>query len=320
VTLADNIALGVQLSGLPVGTRVATDGATYSGDEALVQLMRLVHVEGAEGAKTVTELIRLINALAGSNHPGIPLLAVRRDSAATPADADGKYTTLAVDSSGRLYVIGNLTLSGALPAGTNNIGDVDVLTLPALPAGANHIGAVAIDAPVGAGGLTAHDAALSDNPITIGGYASSAAPSDVSANGDAVRAWFLRNGAQVINLAAAGVLIPGDAGNGLDVDVTRIQGTVTVTGDVAAPGSATIYDGTLAATTTAAALGASQAWREVLIQSDPDNTANVFVGNATSQSIKLLPGGSVTIPAANRNLVYAKAASGTQTVNYLGRS
>lgn len=32
--------------------------------------------------------------------------------------------------------------SGALPAGTNNVGDVDVLTLPALPAGTNNIGDV----------------------------------------------------------------------------------------------------------------------------------------------------------------------------------
>jgi hypothetical protein len=32
--------------------------------------------------------------------------------------------------------------TGALPAGTNNIGDVDVLTLPALPAGTNNIGDV----------------------------------------------------------------------------------------------------------------------------------------------------------------------------------
>lgn len=33
---------------------------------------------------------------------------------------------------------------GSLPAGTNNIGDVDVLSLPALPAGENHIGEVGL--------------------------------------------------------------------------------------------------------------------------------------------------------------------------------
>lgn len=39
----------------------------------------------------------------------------------------------------------------ALAAGTNNIGDVDVLTLPAIPAGANAIGTVAINAAIPAG-------------------------------------------------------------------------------------------------------------------------------------------------------------------------
>jgi len=37
---------------------------------------------------------------------------------------------------------GAVVVSGALPAGANNIGDVDVLSLPALPAGANNIGDV----------------------------------------------------------------------------------------------------------------------------------------------------------------------------------
>jgi hypothetical protein len=37
---------------------------------------------------------------------------------------------------------GTVTVGAALPAGTNNIGDVDVLTLPALPAGTNNIGDV----------------------------------------------------------------------------------------------------------------------------------------------------------------------------------
>jgi hypothetical protein len=37
-----------------------------------------------------------------------------------------------------------VTVGAALPAGTNNIGDIDVLTLPALPAGTNNIGDVDI--------------------------------------------------------------------------------------------------------------------------------------------------------------------------------
>lgn len=72
-------------------------------------------------------------------------------------------------------------------------------------------------------GVTAHDAvATSTDPVLVGGYASAAAPTDVSADGDAVRAWMLRNGAQCAVLTAAGALIGGDAANGLDVDVTRV--------------------------------------------------------------------------------------------------
>lgn len=46
------------------------------------------------------------------------------------------------DNGGSLTVDGAVAISGAIPAGTNNIGDVDVLTLPALPAGINNIGDV----------------------------------------------------------------------------------------------------------------------------------------------------------------------------------
>lgn len=71
-------------------------------------------------------------------------------------------------------------------------------------------------------GHDAHDAVADGNPIVNGGRASAAAPSDVSADGDAVRAWMLRNGAAAVTLTAAGALIPGDATNGLDVDITRV--------------------------------------------------------------------------------------------------
>jgi hypothetical protein len=92
---------------------------------------------------------------------------------------------------------------------------VDVVTLPnvTLAAGTNTNEVV---------GDAAHDAAAAGNPVLEGGYASAAAPTDVSADGDVVRAWMLRNGARAVVLTAAGALIAGDASNGLDVDVTRL--------------------------------------------------------------------------------------------------
>ena len=99
-------------------------------------------------------------------------------------------------------------------------------------------------------GRDAHDAALdaNTNPALIGGRASAAAPSDVSADGDAVRAWFLRNGAQSVVVTAAGALIGGDATNGLDVDVTRVTGTVTV--DTELSTAAALADNTANPTTS----------------------------------------------------------------------
>lgn len=82
-------------------------------------------------------------------------------------------------------------------------------------------------------GNVAHDAdGTGSSPLLIGGYASAAAPTSVSADGDAVRNWLLRNGATAAVITAAGALIGGDAANGLDVDVTR----ASIAGDIAHDG------------------------------------------------------------------------------------
>jgi len=85
---------------------------------------------------------------------------------------------------------------------------------------ATHVGADANGLQVQ--GAAATDAAVAGNPVLVGGRASAAAPTDVSADGDAVSAWRLRNGAAAVAVTAAGALIGGDASNGLDVDVTRL--------------------------------------------------------------------------------------------------
>lgn len=95
--------------------------------------------------------------------------------AAAPSHTEGRLVGLRTNLAGDLAI----SLDGEpIPAGTNNIGDVDVLTLP------------------GVTGSTAHDSPGSSvNPVAVGGYASNAVPSDVSADTDIVRAWLLRNGA-----------------------------------------------------------------------------------------------------------------------------
>jgi hypothetical protein len=147
------------------------------------------------------------------------------------AGSDGTDVhTLNVDGQGKISIN-----SPSLAAGTANIGDVDVLTVPAplsttgggTEATAHRVtiandstgvlsvddngGALTVDATdldirnldvaqddVRVGGMAAHDAAVADNPVTIGGRSNDAVPSEVSADGEAVWAWMLRNGAQVV--------------------------------------------------------------------------------------------------------------------------
>lgn len=173
-------------------------------------------------------------------------------------------TVTVADGGGSLTVDGSVSLAAAIPAGTNNIGDVDVLSVPAplnvtgggAEAAALRVtiandstgvvsiddngGSLTVDGTVAVSGTVtvaqataanlnaevqgdaANDAPVTGNPVLVGGRASAAAPTDVSADGDAVSAWRLRNGAAATVLTAAGALIGGDATNGLDVDVTRL--------------------------------------------------------------------------------------------------
>jgi hypothetical protein len=185
---------------------------------------------------------------------GMTIGAVRRDADTTLVGTTNEFGPLQMDANGRLKVeafsgetlpvslasttvtsisagdnnIGNMDIA-SIAAGDTNIGNVDIVTMPnvTLAAGTNTNEVV---------GDAAHDAAAAGNPVLVGGYASAAAPTDVSADADAVRAWMLRNGSQAVTITAAGALIPGDATNGLDVDVIRLPAstnTLEVVGDVA---------------------------------------------------------------------------------------
>lgn len=77
-------------------------------------------------------------------------------------------------------------------------------------------------------GVDAHDAAVTADPVLMGGYASAAAPTNVSADGDATRIWLLRNGAQCVNLTAAGTLVA--AGGGTEATALRVTIATDSTG------------------------------------------------------------------------------------------
>jgi len=56
---------------------------------------------------------------------------------------------------------------------------------------------------------------------------------------------------------------------------------------------------------------------EVIILADPENTGVVYVGNSANQLFPLAAGASVAIRKTALNLIYVRAASGTQTVHVL---
>lgn len=105
-------------------------------------------------------------------------------------DAAGNERGVNVNATNELNVSAAVTTLPALVAGTANIGDVDVLTLPSIPTGANTIGAVT--------GTVAHDAADSGNPQKIGFKANSAEPASISAVNDRVDAWGDEKGRLVV--------------------------------------------------------------------------------------------------------------------------
>lgn len=206
----------------------------------------------------------------------IGTVAVGRASAAAPTDVSADNDAVIpwyLRSGAQASVI---TAGGALIGGDASNGlDVDVTRVPNDPFGANADAASATGSisaklrfiaatgiPItgtvtvgdGSGALNVicdsgcsggtqytHDAALTIGSSVGGlamGRASAAVPTGVSADDDAVAPWYLRSGAQAMVLTAAGALIGGDATNGIDVDVTRVTGTVTVDSEVSTAAAA----------------------------------------------------------------------------------
>lgn len=95
---------------------------------------------------------------------GVFNLAVRSDTAASTGTTDGDYSALITSSTGRLWV--SALIDTAIPAGTNNIGDVDVLSI--LPGtGATNLGKAEDSAhtsgDVGVGMLAVYQATLASS-------------------------------------------------------------------------------------------------------------------------------------------------------------
>lgn len=156
--------------------------------------------------------------------------------------ADGGNSITIDDGGGSITVDGSMTITGVLAAATlaDNTVNPSVGGLAAfnlvydgstwdLQRG-NSAGGTFVQGPA------AHDAVVAGSPLLMGGYASATAPVAVSADGDAVNAWYDLNGRAVI----------GDGGGSITVDGTvAISGSVAVTGTfgIATAGSAHITTG-----------------------------------------------------------------------------
>ena len=158
VTIAsDNTAFGVNIaSALPAGNNNIGDvdiaSAIPTGSNTIGSIANITTaIVPGTGA---TNLGKAIDAVAGATDTGVVSLAKRVDSPAAITPANGDWSSPQLSANGYLWVkndSGTVAGAASLPAGTNNIGDVDVLTLPALPAGTNNIGDVDIASAIPAG-------------------------------------------------------------------------------------------------------------------------------------------------------------------------
>jgi hypothetical protein len=235
--------IGIMVLGVrnDAGSAFAADGdyAPFSLDAS-----GALRVTGGGGGTQYTE-----DAVAAADPVGTALNLIRKDTLAGLTSADGDNVAARGTDKGELYVkhvdaipvtdnAGSLTVDGTvtanLAAGTNNIGDVDILTIAA---GDNNIGNVDIvtmpNVTLAAGtntnevvGDVAQDVAVAGNPLLIGGRASAAAPTDMSADGDAVYLWTTLKGA--LNIADAGGSLTVDNGGTFAVQSTIAAGATNI--------------------------------------------------------------------------------------------
>ena len=81
--------------------------------------------------------------------------------------------------------------------------------------------------------------------------------------------------------------------------------------------SGPVSAGTDASVTTTAEAGPDTPCRGAVIQADPDNGADVFLGDSASQPLQLSAGQSLSIRTSNLNQVFWKSDSGTQVINFM---
>lgn len=298
----DNVTLPLTGSGDSTAV-VATDDAGAAGQVQIVKLA--ISTDGSATAIPADASGILVNL--GSNNDvtvsGVSTSA-KQDTIIGHLDGvEGLLTTIDADTGTLAGAVSGSEMQvdvvGALPAGTNNIGDVDVLSVPADPFGAN------ADAASATGSISAKLRFIANTGIPITGTAA------VSNAGLTELAAAINASSQMdVNIAASAATVA--------VSGTFWQATQPVSGTVTANLSATDNtvldnidtavtskyitgnaDGVTTVTTagTDVALAGSTACKRVVIQAQTDNTSVIAVGAtgvdatiATGTGIILYPG------------------------------
>jgi hypothetical protein len=218
-------ALRVTIASDTTGVVAVTDNAgSLTVDNAGTFAVQATVAAGA------ANIAKAEDAASADADVGVPAMAVRKASPANTSGLDGDYEMLQM-SAGRLWA--SATIDAAIPAGSNNIGDVDVLTLPALPSGTNNIGDV--------------DVLTVPAPLNVTGGGTEAS---------ALRVTIASDSTGVVSVDDNGSTLSIDDGGGtitVDGSLTSVTTVGNITGNVAVNGT-TAHDSPL--TTDPVVIGA----------------------------------------------------------------
>lgn len=225
-----------------VGSHAVTNAGTFAVQEsgaALTALQLIDNLVLAEDAAHVTA------------DPGVQVLAVRKATPANVSGTDGDYEPLQV-SAGRLWA--SATIDAALPAGTANIGDVDVLTVPTpLSTTGNGTAATALRVTVASDSTGVIDTELPAAAALADNAANPTAPAVGAFN--------------MVWDGATWDRLPGTAADGVTVNLGA-NNDVTVTGTVTVGSHAVTNAGTFATQVDGAALTALQLIDNLVLAED----------------------------------------------------
>jgi hypothetical protein len=199
-----------------VGEDAATRANKWAISAAGALSQNLTQIGGATPSATVFLPARLTDGTAYYTRTG-------------QTQATGVYSAISDGTT----VAGVIAGTTALKTDTSSVGGTAVVT-----------GGVA--GAQGVAGALAHDAAAAAMfPVGVGFFASAAAPTAVSADGDIVKGWSLLNGSQVVNLASGGTLVTlGQKAMSASLPVTFASDQSALAIDTELPAAAVLADAT----------------------------------------------------------------------------